>query len=493
MGVVELNASADEPDHGVRFHDLVFDRDLLGAVRDDGAEVRLTRLERALLGQFVAHPQRLLSRAQLLSALSDDAEDISDRNIDFIVNRLRRKLKDPARKPRFIATQYGEGYVWIAEQRPLASDPVLLVVGPVRGLGEGMSEAVLEPLRDAIRARIAQEHSVLLAPDGAPGATAGISFSVEVSFHRASERVHIAYVLRCEPTRAVVASFRQTFAGALPKTDMAGLALAITDAVWKHLALGPRVAVAPTDPPLHLRMHDASALLDPPGVSWLANGEQLARLRAEDPADPSVAIMSAMHLFARTILAPGPEPLTRKAVTTVEDEIEALVLEHLPAVGDDPVMALAAAKLLLLINRGHDGLAESLATRAFAGSAAFASALPMLGQVHAYRGDLEEARRLYDEALQLCEPGSTFEIYILVLKAMTHLAQDDHPAAGALLGRIVELQPFPLATTAWRASSRRWPIASTSARPAGWSPTCTTAWPTCSRRRRTRPTSCGGL
>jgi hypothetical protein len=96
----------------------------------------------------------------------------------------------------------------------------LLVVGPVRGLNDRMSDAVLKPLRDAIRARIAQERSVPLAP----GAVAGVSFSVEVSFHRVSERVHIAFVLRCEPTREVVASFRETFAGAIPKTAMVGLA-----------------------------------------------------------------------------------------------------------------------------------------------------------------------------------------------------------------------------------------------------------------------------
>ena len=59
--------------------------------------------------------------------------------------------------------------------------------------------------------------------------------------------------------------------------------------------------------------------------------------------------MSAMHLFAQTILSPGPEPLTRGALTAVEDQLEALVLEHLPAVRDDPVMVLAAAKLLLPI------------------------------------------------------------------------------------------------------------------------------------------------
>src|SRR5699024_8815821 len=52
------------------------------------------------------------------------------------IHRLRRKLRDEPRNPNFIATQYGEGYVWVAEpvttQQPAAD--AFLVVGPVRGL-----------------------------------------------------------------------------------------------------------------------------------------------------------------------------------------------------------------------------------------------------------------------------------------------------------------------------------------------------------------------
>ena len=53
-----------------------------------------------------------------------------ERNIDFLVNRLRKRLGDNARKPRFIATQYGEGYVWLAapvRQEPLSA---FLLIGP---------------------------------------------------------------------------------------------------------------------------------------------------------------------------------------------------------------------------------------------------------------------------------------------------------------------------------------------------------------------------
>ena len=90
----------------VRFHDLTFDEGFLVAQRDDGAAVRLTRQERALLLLFVERPQRLLTRDQLLSALGSEG---SDRNVDFVINRLRRKLNDHGRVRRFISTQYGEG------------------------------------------------------------------------------------------------------------------------------------------------------------------------------------------------------------------------------------------------------------------------------------------------------------------------------------------------------------------------------------------------
>tara|TARA_B100001540_G_scaffold149155_1_gene132264 strand:+ start:542 stop:1144 length:603 start_codon:yes stop_codon:yes gene_type:complete len=65
---------------------------------------------------------RLQSRDRLLDLLHDMASDSIDRNIDFHISRLRRKLGDSARNPRYIATQYGEGYVWVAEPGPGAVD-----------------------------------------------------------------------------------------------------------------------------------------------------------------------------------------------------------------------------------------------------------------------------------------------------------------------------------------------------------------------------------
>lgn len=112
-----------------RFGDLIFDRSLISARDNSGEELTFTRAERALLSALIAHPRRVLSRNALLDAMSGTGSDASDRNVDFVINRLRAKLGDPARSPRFIATRYGEGYVWVAE--PTQPADALLVIGPV--------------------------------------------------------------------------------------------------------------------------------------------------------------------------------------------------------------------------------------------------------------------------------------------------------------------------------------------------------------------------
>lgn len=419
----------------VAFGEWVFEDGFAAAVAADGRLVRFTRQERALLSQLAAHPRRLFTREELYGATGSRG---SDRNVDFAINRLRTKLGDTGAERRFISTQYGEGYVWIAAPAQAAAAPALLVVGPVRAPAVPDACARLEPLRAELASALGRE--VRLEPERKPGAP-GAHLSLEAVLHPAGGRIHAAFVLRRGPSRELVATFRATFSDGPDAPPLAPLARQVRDAAWKALALGAGSAAAPLDPPLQVRMHDAAVLLDPPGVTWQANGEQLAKLRAEGPLDPSVEIMWAMHLFARSVLTPGPGPLDRARVTALEDEIEAIVLPQVSAVRDMPLLALAAAKLLLLINRGYADLAEDLTIRAFAGSAALAAALPMLGQLASHRGDLSEALRLFDEALALCEPGSGFELYILVLKGRALSAADRHHAMGPVFRRICEIHP----------------------------------------------------
>ena len=101
--------------------DLVLDETCLFA-RRNGETIQFTRNERALLLAFTRNPRRLMRRSRLLDEIASSESTSSDRNIDFLVNRLRTKLGDNAKSPMYIATQYGEGYVWIAE--PLPAKPI---------------------------------------------------------------------------------------------------------------------------------------------------------------------------------------------------------------------------------------------------------------------------------------------------------------------------------------------------------------------------------
>lgn len=80
----------------------------------DGVLVPLSGGEYGLLLAFVAQPQRVLSRDQLLDlARGRDAQPF-DRAIDVQVSRLRRKIEADPREPRLIKTVRGGGYLFTA-------------------------------------------------------------------------------------------------------------------------------------------------------------------------------------------------------------------------------------------------------------------------------------------------------------------------------------------------------------------------------------------
>jgi two-component system phosphate regulon response regulator OmpR len=86
----------------------------------DGVEITLTHAEYALLKIFIEHPNRALSRDQIMDWLKGFERDPFDRSIDVRVTRLRRKLEDDATTPVYIRTVWGQGYLFA----PKGKDPV---------------------------------------------------------------------------------------------------------------------------------------------------------------------------------------------------------------------------------------------------------------------------------------------------------------------------------------------------------------------------------
>lgn len=78
----------------------------------EGTLVALSGAEYRLLRVFLDHPQRVLSREQLLNLTQGREADIFDRSIDLLVSRLRQRLGDDAREPSCIKTVRSEGYVF---------------------------------------------------------------------------------------------------------------------------------------------------------------------------------------------------------------------------------------------------------------------------------------------------------------------------------------------------------------------------------------------
>jgi two-component system, OmpR family, response regulator len=81
----------------------------------DAVVVPLSGTEFKLLRAFLAAPNRVLSRDQLIELMISRDAGPFDRAIDVQVSRLRQRLRDDAREPRIIKTVRGEGYVLAAQ------------------------------------------------------------------------------------------------------------------------------------------------------------------------------------------------------------------------------------------------------------------------------------------------------------------------------------------------------------------------------------------
>lgn len=82
----------------------------------EGAAVDLSGAEYDLLIAFLEHPQRVLSREQLLEvAKRRVGSDPFDRTVDVQVSRLRRKIEPEEDSPSLIKTVRGAGYMLVAE------------------------------------------------------------------------------------------------------------------------------------------------------------------------------------------------------------------------------------------------------------------------------------------------------------------------------------------------------------------------------------------
>jgi two-component system OmpR family response regulator len=97
-----------------RFADWTLDAATRNLTSPQGVVVALSGTDFRLLKIFVDHPNRVLTRDQLIDLMLSRDAGPYDRAIDVQVSRLRQRLGEDAKEPAIIKTVRGQGYVFAA-------------------------------------------------------------------------------------------------------------------------------------------------------------------------------------------------------------------------------------------------------------------------------------------------------------------------------------------------------------------------------------------
>src|SRR6185295_8375804 len=80
------------------------------SVHARGAEIGVTPQEFRLLYRLASNPGEVFTRERLLSEIWQGEAFVTERSIDTLVRRLRRKIEPDPAEPRCILTVWGDGY-----------------------------------------------------------------------------------------------------------------------------------------------------------------------------------------------------------------------------------------------------------------------------------------------------------------------------------------------------------------------------------------------
>ncbi len=85
-------------------------------VKLDGEVIDLTTMEYELLILFMRYPNKTFTRDELMNRLRGINAELFSRAVDTLVSRLRHKLDDTSKTPRYIKTIWGRGYTFVGKR-----------------------------------------------------------------------------------------------------------------------------------------------------------------------------------------------------------------------------------------------------------------------------------------------------------------------------------------------------------------------------------------
>ncbi|MBE6069057.1 MAG: response regulator transcription factor [Clostridium lundense] len=95
--------------------DIIIDTSM-ALVKRNGEELALTAQEYRLLLIFMSNANVLMKREEILKELMDGAEAFFDENtLSVYIKRIREKIEENPKEPKYIVTVRGQGYKWNKE------------------------------------------------------------------------------------------------------------------------------------------------------------------------------------------------------------------------------------------------------------------------------------------------------------------------------------------------------------------------------------------
>lgn len=75
-------------------------------------EIAITSKEFQIIYAFFKNPRQILSREQLIELAFNNGFDGFDRTIDAHVKKIRHKIEEDTKNPKYLKTKYGAGYIF---------------------------------------------------------------------------------------------------------------------------------------------------------------------------------------------------------------------------------------------------------------------------------------------------------------------------------------------------------------------------------------------
>jgi DNA-binding response OmpR family regulator len=88
----------------------------------DGHDLNLSTYEYEILKLFMQNPGVTLSRDRIMDELRGIDWEAISRSLDVAVSRLRNKLGDSAKTPKYLKTVWGDGYCFIGQVTEIQSE-----------------------------------------------------------------------------------------------------------------------------------------------------------------------------------------------------------------------------------------------------------------------------------------------------------------------------------------------------------------------------------